>query len=145
MKTERAAGGIIVRNIRGTWEVLVVQDTNNAWTFPKGKIDTGERSEEAARREIREEVGLTAMTVRTKLPVIRYVFQRDGLISKTVTYFLFESNGNERLVNQMEEGIHNATWMPIDKAIEQIGYAQTNKQLLTKTLWILHLRRTYKK
>ena len=85
------------------------------------------------------------MTVRTKLPVIRYVFQRDGLISKTVTYFLFESNGNERLVNQMEEGIHNATWMPIDKAIEQIGYAQTNKQLLTKTLWILHLRRTYKK
>ena len=139
MKTERSAGGVIVRNIHGAWMILVMQDMNDSWTFPKGKIDPGETPEHAARREILEEVGIRTLTTIAKLPDTRYTYKKDGLISKTVQYFLFESKGNETLVNQTEEGIHNATWMPIEKASEIIGYQKTNRPLLLKAKqWTLN-------
>jgi 8-oxo-dGTP pyrophosphatase MutT (NUDIX family) len=145
MKTEISAGGIVVRSVGGIWDVLILQDANDAWTFPKGKIEAGEEPEKAAQREIYEEVGLKALTMLTKLPLIRYMYQKNGLISKTVHYFVFESKGNEPLINQSEEGIHNAVWIPVDKATELIGYPKTNKGLLVKTkrfLWKLRPRLT---
>jgi 8-oxo-dGTP pyrophosphatase MutT (NUDIX family) len=145
MKTELSAGGIVVRLRSGRWEVLVLQDMNDAWTFPKGNIGTGEDPETAARREIQEEVGPRDIHMRTKLPVIRYMYQRNGLVSKTVQYFIFESKGTEPLVSQTEEGIHNARWMSLDTATQRIGYPKTNKVLLAETklfLWTLHPRRT---
>ncbi len=143
MKTEQSAGGIIVRSVGGAWEVLIVQDMHDAWTFPKGKIDGGETLKEAARREIQEEVGLTDLTIRETLPVVLYMYRRDGLISKTVQYYIFESNGSENLVNQTNEGIHNASWTPIERAIEIIGYPKTNAPLLLKVKqWTLHQHRT---
>jgi hypothetical protein len=60
------------------------------------------------------------------------MYQCNGLISKTVQYFIFESQGNEPLLNQKEEGIHNATWMSLDTAIKIIGYKKTNKPLMEK-------------
>jgi 8-oxo-dGTP diphosphatase len=143
MKREQSAGGIIVRSAGGAWDVLIVQDANNAWTFPKGKMDDGETFEEAARREIQEEVGLTDLVMREPLPVIGYVYRRNGLISKSVQYYIFESNGNEPLVSQTEEGIHNAAWTPIEHAINIVGYPKTNKPLLlTVKQWTLHQHRT---
>jgi len=142
MRTERSAGGVIVRNIHGVWLILVLQDMNDSWTFPKGKIDAGETPEQTARREIVEEVGIRSLTTITKLPDTRYTYKKDGLIRKTVLYFLFESKGNETIMNQTEEGIHNATWIPIEKAIEIIGYQKTNKPLLLKAKqWILNQHR----
>lgn len=141
MKTEISAGGIVVRTSGTTWEVLVLQDANDAWTFPKGKIEPGENPEKAARREIHEEVGLTALTMLTKLPLIRYMYRREGLISKTVQYFVFESKENERMSSQTEEGIHNAKFITLEKAIHSIGYEKTNRPMLKKVkqfLWTLH-------
>lgn len=134
MKTEVSAGGVVVRKRKKGWEVLIVRDMNNEWTFPKGKVDRGETREQAAKREIREEVGITQVTKFLKLPVIHYWYRRNGLISKTVHYFVFTSTGDETPVNQREEGIHEATWVPIRKAIDIIGYTETNKQLLLWTL-----------
>lgn len=145
MKTEISAGGIVVRLKPGRWEVLLLQDMNDTWTFPKGKIGIGEDIEDAARREIREEVGLRDIKMLSKLPVIRYMYRRNGLIGKTVQYYIFQSIGNETLVSQTEEGIHDATWMPLDRAERIIGYPKTNKALLKKTvrfLWKLHPLRT---
>ena len=105
MKTEISAGGIIVRYRNNTWEVVVLRDMNNSWTFPKGKIEKGEILEKTARREIEEEIGLHNLTFITKLPVIQYTY---GIINKTVHYFLFESTNDEPLINQTEEGIHDA-------------------------------------
>ncbi len=143
MKTEVSAGGIVVRTHRGDWDVLLVQDMNDVWTFPKGLVEKTEDYEGAAVREIREEVGLTHLKLLTKLPLIRYMYQKDGLISKTVHYFLFHMTGTQKIVEQKEEGIHYATWKPIDDALKIIGYPETNKPLLTKTKqWILNSRLT---
>ena len=53
--TVRAAGGIV----RRAGEVLVVHRPKyDDWSFPKGKLDEGERWEDAALREVEEETGL---------------------------------------------------------------------------------------
>ncbi len=138
-----SAGGIVVRKRQEAWQVVVVQDMNDAWTFPKGKIYAGEEPEQAARREILEEVGLRDIRMHTTLPVIQYIYQKNGRISKTVQYYIFESSGDEPLVSQTEEGIHNATWMQLEKAIKIIGYPKTNLSLLLKVKqWTLHRHRT---
>ena len=52
--TVRAAGGIVRRD----GEVLVVHRPKyDDWSFPKGKLDEGERWEDAALREVEEETG----------------------------------------------------------------------------------------
>ncbi len=142
MKTEISAGGIVVRKKAGRWEVLVVSDMNDALTFPKGKVEKGEEPLDGAIREIAEEVGVTKIEMVAKLPVIRYMYQRNGLISKTVHYFLFKSAGTELLKPQKEEGLHDAKYIDLDEAIKTIGYAKTNKPLL---LWTLKALRTLKK
>lgn len=130
MKREQSAGGIIIRKKDSTWEVLTVRDKNEELTFPKGKVEKGEELLTAALREIQEEVGLTKLAMRKKLPVIHYLYTRGGLIAKTVQYFLFELTENESVVPQKEEGLHDAKWVPLDDVINKIGYEKTNKPLL---------------
>ncbi len=143
MKTEVSAGGIVVRKRHGVWEIMLVQDKNDAWTFPKGLVEKTENYENAATREIREEVGLSGLKLCVKLPLVRYMYQKNGFISKTVHYFLFRLTRPQKAVSQKEEGIHNATWIPLHKAIEIIGYPKTNRPLLLNVKqWTSHQHRT---
>ena len=53
--TVRAAGGLVRRDAT---VLLVHRPRYDDWTFPKGKADEGERDEDCALREVREETGL---------------------------------------------------------------------------------------
>ena len=54
----RAAGGLVTREVGDGVEVLVVHRPRyDDWSFPKGKLDAGERDEDAAVREVEEETG----------------------------------------------------------------------------------------
>ena len=54
-----AAGGVVMRKGPQATEIAVVHRPRyDDWSFPKGKLDTGESFEEAALREVREETGL---------------------------------------------------------------------------------------
>lgn len=143
MKTEVSAGGLVLRYTREGWEVLLVRDMNNVWTFPKGLVEKNETIEATARREIREEVGLSALSMELKLPVISYTYKKDGLIRKSVHYFLFLISKPETVVPQTEEGLHDPTWVSIDSAIEQVGYVKTNVPLLNEAKqWTLRSHQT---
>lgn len=143
MKTETSAGGVIVCAIRRQCYVLILKDMNNSWTFPKGLIEKDEKPQDAALREIREEVGMSNLKLVVPLTPIQYFYQRHGTINKTVQYFIFQSNIRVRPKVQKEEGIKVAKWVPIAKAIDMIGYRQTNVGLLEET-WKLLVLRTYK-
>lgn len=134
MKSEVSAGGIIVRKRTGGWEVLILYDRKNKATFPKGLVEKGENFETAARREIAEEAGLSELSLVAKLPAIEYMYRRDGLIAKTVHYFLFMLTKQQKPAPQASEGLHDAEWVPIPRALAIIGYAKTNKPLLLWTL-----------
>ncbi|MBU2662169.1 NUDIX domain-containing protein [Actinoplanes bogorensis] len=54
-----AAAGVLVRDDRG--RILLQQRSDDrTWCIPGGAVEPGERLEEAARRELREETGLLA-------------------------------------------------------------------------------------
>lgn len=139
MKKEVSAGGLIVRYKKRVWEVLLMKDMNNTWTFPKGIIEKGEIPNDAARREIAEEVGLTKLEFIALLADIHYTYRRCGLIHKTVHYFLFRYQGRQIPTPQKEEGIREVTWMPIDIALKVVGYPESNTPLLTKTKELIAL------
>lgn len=138
MKTLTSAGGVIVNKKAGKFCVLLITDMNNNRTFPKGIIESGETPQEAARREIREETGITDMELINDLGTVTYKFKRNGLINKTVYYFLFETKIQESPEIQKEEGLKDANWIEIHEAIDIIGYPETNRQILYKTQEILN-------
>lgn len=133
MKKERSSGGIIVRTYRGMWQVLLIEDMNRTWTFPKGKIEKAETRIEAAEREILEEVGLSPLTYVCGVKTIHYTYKRNGLIDKTVFYALFTYAGHKKPVCQKEEGIKRAQWFGFAEARENVGYRVTNVPLLAKS------------
>ncbi len=53
------AGGVVVRSENNQWLVALVRERMTShYILPKGKVETGESLEQAARREIQEEAGL---------------------------------------------------------------------------------------
>lgn len=141
MKSESSAGGIIIKKRGRSWDVLLVRDMNDVYTFPKGKIEKGETPETAALREIAEETGLRKIDIAKRLTAVRYMYNRNGLIAKTVQYFLCVATGREPIRTLKEEGIHDAKWVPVETAGKIIGYEKTNRPLLEEvTKWISNLR-----
>lgn len=130
MKTEISAGGLIVRLYQSNWEILLICDPKGEWTFPKGHPEEGESTLAAATREIAEETGLHALTYVDKLTPVSYLYTRDGLVKKTVQYYLFTTPGDEQLVVQSAEGISDAKWVSLRDAHTFVGYPKTNTPLL---------------
>src|SRR5947209_3256518 len=90
---EVSAGGVVVRRTRRVLEVCLVND-GRYWGLPKGNVERGETPEQAALREIEEEVGLPAQRLRVvrELTPSDYVYRRGGrLIFKRVHQFLVEA------------------------------------------------------
>lgn len=63
------------------------------WVFPKGHLEEGERPEDAAIREVREEAGLE-IEILAALGNTRYVFGAEDRNRKRVEWFLARSLGD---------------------------------------------------
>lgn len=124
----------MVRRRGNERQVLLIKDKNGTWTFPKGLMEREEQAEQAAEREIFEEVGIGELTRIKKLTPVSYWYKRSGLIKKTVHYFLFATSDNREPTPQKEEGIQEATWMPLARAMTILGYPKTNKGVLQEAL-----------
>jgi 8-oxo-dGTP pyrophosphatase MutT (NUDIX family) len=59
-KQVKAAGAVVFRRAPGGIRLLVLRAYNN-WDFPKGLVEPGEDQLSAAKREVKEETGLTAV------------------------------------------------------------------------------------
>lgn len=132
-KREFSAGGIVFRKKNGATEVLLIKDSYERWSWPKGKIDKSERSVDAAVREIKEEVGLNNIRVLGKIGRSNYFFRLKGeLIFKTVFFFLVEANSEEKLKVQKSE-IEDARWFKPKEALDSVKYKGA-KELLEKAI-----------
>jgi 8-oxo-dGTP diphosphatase len=119
-KTVRAAGGLVHRRREdGIEEVLLVhRPAYDDWSFPKGKLEAGEREEEAATREVEEETGLRCRVER-ELSTTRY---RDGRgRPKTVRYWLMTPiAGVLGAANEVDE----ARFVALPEARELLTYGR---------------------
>jgi len=87
----RSAGVVVVRREGGEWRFLLLRAYRH-WDFPKGLIETGEAPLAAARRETREETGLTDLDFRWGHGSIDTVMYGDR---KVATFYLAEARRAE--------------------------------------------------
>jgi 8-oxo-dGTP pyrophosphatase MutT (NUDIX family) len=87
------------------------------WDLPKGKIEQGESSKDAAIREITEECGLTGILQlkhRICSTYHAYEFRNKSILKKNNWYYL-EYQGDLITKPQLEENITEAQWMKKDE------------------------------
>ena len=107
-KTIEAAGGL-VKNPKG--DTLFIY-RNGVWDLPKGKIEKGEKIEEAAIREVAEECGIANLKIEDTLAKTYHIYTfKERCILKITHWFTMSSNFKGILKPQEEEGITKAEWM----------------------------------
>lgn len=101
-KVVSAAGGLVLNPNR---EILFIQRLG-IWDLPKGRIETGETIEETAVREVEEECGVNGLIIINPLITTYHLFFMDDIMQLKITHwFLMETNFQEKLTPQLEEGI----------------------------------------
>ncbi len=133
MRTVRevSAGGVIYRRRDDQVEVALIH-TGKRWGLPKGHVEEGERVEETAVREVREETGLLGKLDR-KLGQISYTYRgksRNGRpirVAKRVTFFLLEYLEGE--VHGHDYEVDEARWFTLDEAFAKLFFATEQKMV----------------
>ena len=113
----KAAGGVVWRRGAGGVEVAVAHRPHRRdWSLPKGKLDPGESWEEAALREVEEEIGLRCKLGRELAPIF-YTDNRGR--SKAVRYWLMEPIAGEFAPN---DEVDELRWLIPSAATELLTY-----------------------
>src|ERR1700760_3824444 len=99
--------------------------------LPKGHLDGDESPEQAARREVAEETGLTAELV-DELGEVTYRYERGGRrIAKRVRFYLFRYVSGS--VEDHDHEIEEARWMPLEQAARGLTYEDA-RELVERAL-----------
>ena len=109
-----AAGGVVVRDDGRI--ALVHRPRYDDWSLPKGKLDAGESFEEAALREVHEEIGLRCRLGR-ELEPNRYMTPRGR--AKLVRYWVMEIVDGEFEPN---DEVDEMRWVTLDEARSTLSY-----------------------
>ena len=136
MVREFSAGGVVLRRRQERWWVAVIEPQNSKKTgarstlvlaLPKGNVDAGEKPEETAVREVREETGLEAEMI-SKLSDIKYVYVRSWgdreRVFKIVSFFLlrYRSGRIGMITPIMQREVRQALWLPLEEAPQKLSY-----------------------
>jgi len=136
MKRIFSAGGIVVKDFDGEKRVLVTQHSKHkGWDFPKGHIEEGESSKEAAIREVEEETGVRAEIIE-KVGDTKYFYYEEGESSsakatvdkrvfKTVIYFLMKFTDQGEATTAFE--VSAMEWLPVEEVEEKLTFSDTKK------------------
>lgn len=120
---ETSAGGVVYRMEGGMPLYLLIRDSYGNWGFPKGHLEPGERAEDAAKREVREETGLDEVELRGAIETIDWYFRfRGRLIHKVCHFFLMETS-QAATSPQGAEGITACQWVGFGEAHTAVSYA----------------------
>jgi 8-oxo-dGTP pyrophosphatase MutT (NUDIX family) len=129
-RIEHSSGGVVARKMDGNVHLLLIRDPYGKWGFPKGHVENGESSLEAALREVREETGLTRLDSGPSLGTINWYFRIKGdLVHKFCDYFLMASPGGDPSP-EASEGITECRWFPVKEAITTVAYDNAREVVL---------------
>lgn len=130
MIREFSAGGVVFKKQNGKIFVVIYKPKDrDTWQLPKGWIDSGETSEQAAVREVKEEGGITG-AILSKIDTIKYFYNWEGEKRfKTVTFYLMEYLSGDPKDHEWEA--ETAEWIEIDKATERLTF-KDEKEIVKK-------------
>jgi periplasmic divalent cation tolerance protein len=138
---EVSAGGVVYRKHGDQIQIALIH-VRNRWGLPKGHVEEGERIEETALREVREETGLEGRVVK-KLGDIRYAYRdktKEGepiRIYKRVHFYLLRYVRGD--VRDHDHEVDEARWFPMDQVIKNLKFA-TERKMVHRALSILSAR-----
>lgn len=140
MLREISAGGVVVRPTGHGWDVAVIEPQRKpankpsdkkrhkeVLALPKGLVDSDEKPEQTAIREVREETGIRASILR-KLTDIKYVYVRSWSdkqrVFKIVSIYLlqYESGTIGDISDEMKIEVKQALWIPLEEAERRLAY-----------------------
>ncbi len=112
--TISAAGGVV--QYRQSSEIALIF-RRGYWDLPKGKIDPDESVEQAAVREVREELGLQAVQLHAPLCKTYHIYRDRYQRILKITHWYHMHTAEEELHPQTEEDIEVAVWVDPQMAI----------------------------
>ncbi len=129
---EPTSGGIVFRFTKNhkDIDILLIQDSKERWTIPKGHIEPGETAKMTARREIEEETGLKNVSVLAWLGKIHFKYRRlDKLVLMTTQIYLVQAL-DEKEVPAGEKWMKGIRWFSFSDALNVIEYEDIEKLML---------------
>ena len=122
IKKEKACGCIIIDN----GKVLLVQQNEGWWGFPKGHVEEGETEIETAIREVKEETNIDVIPDGTKRYVQEYMLN-NGILKQVVLFVATKISNN---IKAQESEVQNIKWFDFKEAAEIITYEDTRELLI---------------
>jgi type II secretory ATPase GspE/PulE/Tfp pilus assembly ATPase PilB-like protein/8-oxo-dGTP pyrophosphatase MutT (NUDIX family) len=107
----------VIRHRGGDWRVLVLQRASdgkrpNSWETVYGKVESGERPESAAQRELREETGLEPEALYN-VTVSSFYLHASNTVQMCITFAAFVP---EDAAVIMSDEHQRCEWLPLDDA-----------------------------
>ncbi len=122
-----AAGGLVTNPAQ---EILFIY-RSNVWDLPKGRIEEGESIEETAIREVEEECGAENLKLKGALLNTYHLFYMDEMQQLKITHwYLMESDFQNNLKPQLEEGITQVLFKNADQVREAMKNTYANIKLV---------------
>ena len=116
---EKSCGCIIIDNNK----VLLIQQNQGFWGFPKGHVEDNETEEETALREVKEETNLDVKILGNKKYKIEYVTDKGN--PKEVIFFLASPLNKD--IKKQDAEIKNIKWLRFEDALKTITYDNTRE------------------
>lgn len=115
---------------------LMVLRHGGYWEFPKGKPEEGEREEDTALRELKEETGLTGELVPETPLDTEYIFHRNGVeYHKKVRYFFCRVPDASPVTIEKDE-VNDYVWLPLEDLMDRSTYPEM-KEIARKACQLL--------
>ena len=129
MKNPHSAGGIITKEIKDEIYIVLTNQgilddgPNGYWSFPKGHLEEGEDTLEAAYREIYEESGLEIKDLK----LIKFLREYDrnsinplgDTVIKKITLYHFVTAVD--VLNPNDKDQLETVWVQIDEVFSKLG------------------------
>lgn len=123
--TEKSCGCIVIEN----GKVLLIQQKNGHWGFPKGHIEDDETERNAAIRETKEETNIDVEILEGRRYTENYITDK-GNYKEVIYYIAKRINGEAK---RQESEVKALKWVPLKEAIDVLTYDNT-RDLLKKVI-----------
>lgn len=127
---EKSCGAIVIRKFEDTYKTLLIgfpHDNKLNWGFPKGHVENNENEYETAKREIKEETGLSVDLI-PKFREHTYFSCKKGVTQEVVYFGAITTS--EKVTPQKGE-VEKCLWCDLEDACNRITF-ECDKNIFNK-------------